>query len=489
MITVSSTVLTSTAPAAPGAAPAPVASTTTAPAAPLGLDAATAAGPMPVATLGATLATSTLPRLPSQLQTHDAALRALTQQELFHLIWSLRGPLDKWQRGRAERVLAEKMGEVAEGSATFHEREAWKSTPAEVASMLAVLEEVGDASLAPPIEGYCSALSRWPGSRAHWRLQAESMSTKTLTTVIERLAQRNDPGFEGCVDAYREVLAERARGELRDPGEPITHHPEAVGVLPDPRLARADRGLGADGTRKTTYTSFGGTSLFGDDGPSPFHVVQQGIADCWLLGTLAALAAVRPSVLVRACVVDGDVHRVRLASEHDPERTIPLDADLAVRPGSGKPVYAQAQEVLWPAMMEKAWALHMGGYDELLGIIGNTSDQWPNAVLRALTGAPVVSRRILLLSELAAALAEGHVVTCDGPSADRSMNHLVAVIGVDTVTGEVSLYDQTLQDGASLLSRGGRPGARPGEFIVPHRGLFSDRAWTVEAHSITAPAS
>jgi hypothetical protein len=104
--------------------------------------------------------------------------------------------------------------------------------------------------------------------------------------------------------------------------------------------------------------------VFAAVGPTPADVSQGLIANCFILAALASVAAADPSLL-RGVVTDlGDgTYAVRIMQGKS-ARYYRLDADLPVRPGNAvSPAYGQlgADNSLWVALVEKAFALDRGG--------------------------------------------------------------------------------------------------------------------------------
>jgi hypothetical protein len=110
------------------------------------------------------------------------------------------------------------------------------------------------------------------------------------------------------------------------------------------------------------YTPVNGT-LFGPNGEPSYLDVSQGVAgDCWLMASLAEVAARDPACIKGMFSFDGyasengstvDIYTVRLFSRAGGAIYVTVDTEL---PGGGT-VYARpVNGVLWPALVEKAWA-------------------------------------------------------------------------------------------------------------------------------------
>ena len=127
----------------------------------------------------------------------------------------------------------------------------------------------------------------------------------------------------------------------------------------------ADRTLNgdrlADPTVKSghTYKMFSGNPLFSSAGPQASDIRQQQLGDCYLMAGLAAIAN-DDAFALRQNVVDFDdgTYGVRLK-----DNFYRVDNDLPVDIASfTRPVYADlgAQNSMWPAIVEKAWATGLG---------------------------------------------------------------------------------------------------------------------------------
>ena len=107
-----------------------------------------------------------------------------------------------------------------------------------------------------------------------------------------------------------------------------------------------------------TYTTVRGT-LFGSGGPSFQDVAQGDAIDCWLMSSLATLAARDSSVIQNMFIYDGtsnglDLWTVRFFEDGSPVY-VTVDNQLPTKDGSI--VYDRPQGgVLWVALAEKAYA-------------------------------------------------------------------------------------------------------------------------------------
>lgn len=114
---------------------------------------------------------------------------------------------------------------------------------------------------------------------------------------------------------------------------------------------------------------FGWMPLFDEDGPTPDDVEQGWVGDCWLLSAFSSVAAVDPGH-IRGMITD---HGDGTYTVHFTEGDVTVDDQLPYRvtsDGTIKLVYAGGEigpgVPIWPAIVEKAQAIAMGGdYDDI----------------------------------------------------------------------------------------------------------------------------
>ena len=119
------------------------------------------------------------------------------------------------------------------------------------------------------------------------------------------------------------------------------------------------------------FGHFGWMPLFDEDGPSPDDVEQGSVGDCWLLSAFGSVAAVDPGH-IRGMITD---HGDGTYTVHFAEGDVTVDDQLPYRvmaDGTVKLGYAGGEigpgVPIWPAIIEKAQAMAMGGdYDDISG--------------------------------------------------------------------------------------------------------------------------
>ncbi|MBB4934995.1 Flp pilus assembly pilin Flp [Lipingzhangella halophila] len=114
-------------------------------------------------------------------------------------------------------------------------------------------------------------------------------------------------------------------------------------------------------------------SLWGDDGEPTLDDIQQGsLGDCWLLAAAGALVHNDPGAIED--MIEENDNGTFTVTFSDTGEEITVTPDL---PSYGGPIYADPGDdnVLWPAILEKALAEREGGYEELHGGLGDTALQ------------------------------------------------------------------------------------------------------------------
>jgi hypothetical protein len=191
------------------------------------------------------------------------------------------------------------------------------------------------------------------------------------------------------------------------------------------------------------YSPVSGT-LFGPGGPSYLDVRQGNVGDCWLLASLAEVAARAPADIysmftyVGTTVENGavvGVYNVRLFDNTGAPHYIMVDTEL---PAGGNLYDHPVNGVLWVALAEKAYAQANGLGFVTTSHMGSDSysaldDGSPAWALRAITGKPP-SAFYIDPTNLAAAWNAGKLIclTATTPSSPYIVgHHIYAVVGYD----------------------------------------------------------
>ena len=186
------------------------------------------------------------------------------------------------------------------------------------------------------------------------------------------------------------------------------------------------------------YTSFTNDPLFSDSGPQETDVYQGQLNDCYFLADLAATAQADPNRIRQSIVNLGDgTYAIEFTDGSGNPEYVRMDGDLPAI--NGQPVYAGlgAQNSLWVALMEKAYAVVRDGsntYDSIgTGTPGTVFEQLGASYVG---GYGSYSDGQQLLSNIASELDEGQAIT-------YGMNdHVYTVDSVNLSAGTMVLRNQ-----------------------------------------------
>jgi hypothetical protein len=184
-------------------------------------------------------------------------------------------------------------------------------------------------------------------------------------------------------------------------------------------------------------------SLFGTNGPSYQDVRQGAVGDCWLLSSLAEVAARAPQDIRNMFAYNGTatengsvvgVYTVRLFDTRGVAHYITVDTEL---PGGGSEYDQATGGVLWVALAEKAYVQANGSGFVTTGHVGSDSynalnNGWPSWALRAITGKSAGEYSVNPSSIAAAWNAGQLIVLCSMSSPSSSYivgSHAYAVVG------------------------------------------------------------
>jgi hypothetical protein len=189
-------------------------------------------------------------------------------------------------------------------------------------------------------------------------------------------------------------------------------------------------------------------SLFLTSGPNFKDVVQGKAGDCWLMASMAEIAARDPGYLtsmftyVGLNTVNGatvDVYTVRFYDKQGVARYLTVDTEL---PGGGGTYDHPQNNVLWAALLEKAYAQASGAGWVRTDHDDNTSYNaltggWPSFAIPALTNLSTYEHDIDASAAAKAFQAGDLVCFCTGDSPHSSEivpNHCYALVAYDPST-------------------------------------------------------
>jgi Calpain family cysteine protease/Ricin-type beta-trefoil lectin domain-like len=193
--------------------------------------------------------------------------------------------------------------------------------------------------------------------------------------------------------------------------------------------------------------------LFNSGGPSYLDVEQGQVGDCWLLASLAEVAARDPQDIRNMFTYDGTtvdngatvgLYTVRFFSNGGSAVYVQVDTELP----SGGEYYdhvdnALGTQALWVALAEKAYAVANGqGYvtssNENQDSYGALNNGWPSWALHAITGKPAGDYSINS-ANLASDWNAGDLIvlcTSNPPSSHIVGEHCYAVVGYNASAGD-----------------------------------------------------
>ncbi|MBM4319575.1 MAG: hypothetical protein FJ125_06370, partial [Deltaproteobacteria bacterium] len=229
-------------------------------------------------------------------------------------------------------------------------------------------------------------------------------------------------------------------GETEDPVRP----PPPPGRDTLPKVS-ADPSAETESVKDATYKKLDGTPFVKGDGDehevAPNDVKQGSLGDCYLVAALAAVAKTDPEIIKNMIKDNGDgtytvsFHlkegRVGIYSSGS-KVSIRVTQELPVRYGS-TPAFAKTGDTgndgpeLWVALIEKAWAVHQGSYEQARG-----SKATMNAdIMSFLTGAQTNSITCSgmaesdLLKAMVAGSTGGHPMTASMPTKEAAGEDVV----------------------------------------------------------------
>ncbi|MBE9541804.1 MAG: DUF4157 domain-containing protein, partial [Proteobacteria bacterium] len=121
---------------------------------------------------------------------------------------------------------------------------------------------------------------------------------------------------------------------------------------------------------------YDGVPIFNQTGPDPEDISQGALGDCYALAALASIAKQQPRVITDMVKeTAANTVAVRFFDKAgDPPKFTPewtkVDKEVYVDQETQQPIYAKGNKALWPALVEKAYAVFIGkakGYEGIGG--------------------------------------------------------------------------------------------------------------------------
>jgi hypothetical protein len=238
-------------------------------------------------------------------------------------------------------------------------------------------------------------------------------------------------------------------------------------------------------TATTAYTNFGtanyGGSLFGKNGPSYLDVQQGAASDCWLLASLAEVAARDPQDIQSmfswagtGCDQNGvvNLYTVRFYNSKGTAEYVAVDAEL---PAGGATYDHAVNGVPWVALAEKAYAeanslgyvtTQQPGKNSYAALNGGD----PAWALQAITGKPA-SDFAVNTANLATAWSKNQLIVLESDSkpvrTDIVANHCYAMVNYNpSVVSQGKSMPYELFNPWGTNSSGYAPGGMLGLFYA-----------------------
>ncbi len=199
--------------------------------------------------------------------------------------------------------------------------------------------------------------------------QLTESEAKTFRRELVRHGERFDADATKIFDDFKKII--RRNTVLDDGPRPNP------GGLPDPSVLPAD-------IDRLQQEMIRDGELF-RNGVTAKDPEQLYLGDCFLMAAMSSVAAVSPGVIRNAFKrVRANVYEVTLYDGHSRPHKVTIDTDLP-RNGWYGYYYARAHDPkeLWPALLEKAFAVRAGSYSGIDGGLGGDA-------MHALTGKPSV---------------------------------------------------------------------------------------------------
>jgi Ca2+-binding RTX toxin-like protein len=261
----------------------------------------------------------------------------------------------------------------------------------------------GDDTLITVGNATDDALSGGAGFDSFW---CDAPATEAISDVS---SAENNAGHVHRIGGYYACTIDDG-SSVRHLGAPGLSRNGAA--LADPVMEEDDSG---------TLVNFAGNPLFSGAGPSRDDIDQGGVGDCYFVAALSAIAGTNPDV-IRQTVADlGDgTYAVNFHGVFGIDVFVRVDADLWA--SGTTPIYANlgAENSLWAAVVEKAYAFYKDAKGNYGSINGGNGDGWTPAQALGLASSgfetELFANATLLVSAMRAQWLAGKAITVGGPA-------------------------------------------------------------------------
>lgn len=183
-------------------------------------------------------------------------------------------------------------------------------------------------------------------------------------------------------------------------------------------------------------------SLWGDGQISSDDLNQGALGDCWWLAGIGAIADQDPGVIKDMINENGNgTYTVTFGDGSQ----VTVTPDLVVNSNNSAAFSDPGSEgVLWPAILEKAYAMKEGGYGEIEG-------GWPKDAMETVTGEDAGEIPMWMVNEdtLSSMMEEGSALTVTTPG-DKKDSHYELESG-DELAGNHAYVVKEIKDGKVTL--------------------------------------
>jgi len=275
------------------------------------------------------------------------------------------------------------------------------------------------------------------------------MTADELNTLMSSLTEDEIRELLG-MDGVREIVLSKVDLEILRDLRDIDRH----GIDPSFDDVGGDSANTKDGKRTDLgWAEYPNGRLWGDDGNISSDDLRQGaLGDCWWLAGMGAIADQNPEIIKQ--MIKQNANGTYTVTFGDGEQ-VTVTPDLVVN-SNNSPAFSNPQNgVMWPAILEKAYAEKEGSFGEIEG-------GWPGDAMETITGDDSGDVPSMLQTEefLSGMLENGNAigVTTPGDKKDsyyelESGDSLVgnhAYVVKEIKDGKVTLYNPWGQQHATL---------------------------------------
>ncbi|WP_026120452.1 C2 family cysteine protease [Nocardiopsis potens] len=266
----------------------------------------------------------------------------------------------------------------------------------------------------------------------------EGMTSEELNTLMSSLTADEIRELLDS-DGVREIVLSRVDLEILRDLRDIDRH----GIDPSFDDVEGDSANTEDGRRTDLgWAEYPNGTLWGDDGEIGSDDLRQGaLGDCWWLAGMGAIADQNPQIIKD--MIKENANGTYTVTFGDGEQ-VTVTPDLVVN-SNNSPAFSSPQGgVMWPAILEKAYAEKEGSFGEIEG-------GWPGDAMETITGDDSGEVPGMLQTEefLSAMLDEGVAIGATTPG-DKKDSYYELESG-DSLVGNHAYVVKEIKDGKVTL--------------------------------------